>query len=94
MAVYVDPLMNCLVSAAWRWPQSCHLFADTIAELHEFAVRKLGMKSMWFQEGRNRRFPHYDLTPTRRADAVARGAIELDRRATVAKWRDLGFREL
>ncbi len=59
-----------------RW---CHLLADDAdcPELHEFAT-KIGMKRSWFQGD------HYDLTPARRAAAVANGAIEVDRMAMFA----------
>jgi hypothetical protein len=60
-----------------RW---CHLIADTDEELHALATR-IGLKRAWFQGN------HYDLTPGRRALAVAAGAVELDRRAFVAKLR-------
>lgn len=81
MSVYVDGLM----SHGWRLGDSCHLIADTVEELHEFADR-LGMKRAWFQP---RSSPHYDLTVRRRAKAVALGAIELDRKQLVYKLREL-----
>jgi hypothetical protein len=62
--------------------QWCHLYADTEAELHAFAVR-IGMKRAWAQVSR-RGTPHYDLTPGRRAAAVKAGAVELDRHAACA----------
>src|SRR5258708_25147305 len=51
-----------------RWS---HLTADTVEELHEFAVRKLGLKRSWFQDGRH---PHYDLTEGMRYKALRLGA--------------------
>jgi uncharacterized protein DUF4031 len=75
MAVYVDWLV------AWGWKlhgrtvKSCHLFADTLEELHAFA-ETIGMKRAWFQNGSA---PHYDLTPGRREAAVKAGAVELTR---------------
>lgn len=60
-----------------RW---CHLFADTAEELHAFA-EKLGMKREWGQGD------HYDLTPRRRAAALAAGAQEIDRKQAVALRR-------
>lgn len=93
MAVYVDPLFTAVAQGAQarrtgarhghRW---CHLFADTVEELHAMAG-KVGMRRAWFQDKEG--FPHYDLVPTRREAAVAAGAIELDSRAAVAKWREL-----
>lgn len=53
-----------------RW---CHLFADSLPELHAFAQR-IGLDTGWFQD---RRLPHYDLTPMRRIAAVQAGAVEI-----------------
>lgn len=94
MAVYIDPLMPYGTSATWRHTHSCHLFADGVDELHLFADR-LGLRRAWFQNkprGRDGRvFPHYDLTAGKRWQAVRFGAIELDHRAAMAKWIELGF---
>lgn len=87
MSVYVDPQMTCLVSRAWRWSTSCHMFADTLKELHAFAAR-IGLRRDWFQGGR---FPHYDLNEGRRVKAVAAGVVELDRKAAVEMWRRRGW---
>lgn len=43
------------------------------------------MKLSWFQDKKS--CPHYDLTPSRRAAAIAAGAVEMDRRGAVAIWR-------
>lgn len=51
----------------------CHMLADSLEELHEFA-QKLGMKREWFQDGSA---PHYDLSKERRALALKLGAIEV-----------------
>jgi hypothetical protein len=77
MSVYVDNLVN----YGWKYGKSCHLIADTRAELMAFAMA-MGMKANWYQPGS---FPHFDLTEGRRAAAVARGAIQLDRRDYVYK---------
>lgn len=81
MAVYVDPLMD----HGWRLGPSCHLLADSLEELHEFAAR-LGMKREWFQGSAT--LPHYDLTGKRRRAAVALGAVEITRRQLVARIRE------
>lgn len=87
--VYVDPLMNCMISAAWKWPRSCHMFVDKgtdLEVLHQFAER-VGLKRKWFQQTA---MPHYDLHQARRRVAVKLGAVELDRRAAVEiirKWK-------
>ncbi|NTX07069.1 DUF4031 domain-containing protein [Myxococcus sp. CA040A] len=73
-----------------RW---CHLVCDPgeEVELHTFAAR-IGLKRAWFQSPPKASKPHYDLTPPRRAAALAAGAVELDReglRAFFARWRAL-----
>ena len=82
MTVYLDD---------WRQPAHLgpvddrwsHLVADTEDELHEFAAL-LGMRRAWFQDRPTRsHHAHYDLPERARAEAVARGAVELT-------WRELG----
>lgn len=77
MAVYVD-------SPVWEWRgrKWCHLLADSLAELHEFA-EQLGLRRTWFQT--KARFPHYDITESVRAKALLLGAIEANNRTIVAK---------
>lgn len=78
MSVYVDGLQD------WGWRLrgqkrlSCHLIADSLEELIEFAVDRLGMKEEWLQRG-NSGVPHFDLTGKRRKHALSVGAIELGR---------------
>jgi hypothetical protein len=80
MSVYVDPDRPCLRNKYWNYDSSCHLFADSIIELHLFAG-KMGLKKGWFQN--SKRLPHYDLTRTRRIQAVRQGAIEVNLRFVV-----------
>lgn len=87
MAVYVDPLMNHGWVLRGRATPSCHMFADTLDELHAMA-EKIGMKQSWFQEGSSG-LKHYDLTKSLREAAVAAGALELGRNDAVAKYREL-----
>ncbi len=86
MTVYVDPLGDFGWVLRGRPTQSCHLFTDTLEldELHRVAAAA-GMKRSWFQDSKSA--PHYDLTPSRRAAAIAAGAVEVDRHAAVAIWR-------
>jgi hypothetical protein len=58
------------------------MFADEAdcEELHAMA-RRIGMHRSWFQGD------HYDLVPPRRAAAVKLGAVEVDRRQSVAIWQ-------
>jgi len=88
--VYVDPLQTYSLSqyrdrqaarvgvrTGHRW---CHLVADTSNELHAFAER-LGLKRAWYRNG------HYNLTPSKRAQAVAAGAVECSPRELVKVLR-------
>ena len=74
MSVYIDQERN-------RFGRMimCHMWADTLSELHAMA-ESIGMDRAWFQP---LSFPHYDVSLSRRAKAVANGAIEMDRRAGV-----------
>ena len=80
MAVYVDELFATnsphYQSKCWHYKLACHLFADNISELMEFAI-KLGLKLKWFQD--NPALPHFDITKNKRLQAVKLGAIEVDR---------------
>jgi ribA/ribD-fused uncharacterized protein len=81
VGVHVDPLRDhaeAAVAAAarahgTRW---CHLIADTDDELHMFAAR-IGLRRAWAQQP-GTAWSHYDLTPGKRAQAVAAGAVEID----------------
>ena len=81
MAVYVDNLRD----YGWRHGPSCHLIADSVEELMEFAVG-MGLRREWFQA---KSTPHFDLTAEGRKLAVEHGAIELNQRQLVAKIREL-----
>lgn len=74
MTVYVDPLVKWGGSKSFCWKKSCHLMADTLTELHDFASR-LRMKRSWFQKHRS--VAHYDLTENKRKQAVRMGAQEV-----------------
>ena len=76
-----------------RWS---HLFADTEDELHAFAAR-LGLRRSWFQDpvkvgkpfkarpgSRAAQNWHYDVTESKRRQAVSMGAVEVSWRDAVA----------
>ncbi|WP_405676752.1 DUF4031 domain-containing protein [Streptomyces sp. NBC_01511] len=80
MTVYVDEIKDYTTVAKMRglrYTHWCHLLADTEDELHEFAAR-LGLRRSWFQAHAYRW--HYDIVPSKRAQAVRFGAQEVDRR--------------
>lgn len=78
MPVYVDKARNNLGRMIM-----CHMIADTPDELHAMAAA-IGMKPEWFQSSK---FPHYDVSVSRRSLAIKLGAIELDRRQIVMAMR-------
>jgi Protein of unknown function (DUF4031) len=76
MAVYVDN-----EKIPWRGKLWCHLVADSLDELHEFAAR-LGLKRAWFQNKAS--YPHYDVTTSVRERALALGALPARKRQMIA----------
>lgn len=84
VAVYVDGLRD----YGWHRGPSCHLIADSVEELIEFA-ESIGLRREWFQA---KSTPHFDLTADGRTAAVSMGAIELTNRQLVAKIRELRHR--
>lgn len=69
--IYVDKMTACLRSKHWPYSRSCHLFSDSIEELHNFAGM-IGLHISWFQD--RKYFPHYDLTEPMRNLSLMRGA--------------------
>ena len=86
--IYVDPLMHNGWVLRGHSIANCHLFSDQLdlTELHSFAT-SIGLKRDWFQWKEAFGLPHYDLTPRRRAAAIAGGAVEVDRKEAVRLWR-------
>jgi hypothetical protein len=76
MAVYVDHM-----KALYGRMVMCHMIADTRAELLEMANR-IGVQRRWLQAPSTYR-EHFDISLTKRALAVAAGAVEIS-------WRQLG----
>lgn len=83
MAVYVDKALT-----KWKGMLWCHLVADSLDELHEFAI-VIGMKQQWFQEPPKVKYPHYDIPEFRRVLAIKNGAVEIGRRELIEKVRKL-----
>ena len=60
----------------------CHMVSDrSVEELHAFAS-EIGLRRRWFQDGPR---PHYDLRPSKRRLAVAKGAKEVNVRVLVRR---------
>lgn len=95
MTVYVDdsfiPAKVGRYSSRW-----CHLMADTTEELVTFAKR-LGLKPSYIQHP-GKPVEHFDVTESKRAQALRMGAVEIGWRDTVplikAKRRAMQLNEL
>ncbi|WP_057941355.1 DUF4031 domain-containing protein [Lysobacter gummosus] len=83
MAVYIDS-----EAIRWRGREWCHMVADTLEELHDFAAR-LGLQRHWFQD--RGRYPHYDVTSAARLRALRMGAIDADRATLIACCKRVRF---
>ena len=83
MPVYVDGARGNLGRMVM-----CHMIADTPAELHAMAAQ-IGLKREWYQSPSKASFPHYDLSLTRRAAALAHGALEIDRQGLAAHMKSV-----
>ncbi len=72
MSVYVDQMFS--------WPghktQWCHMWADSLQELHLMASL-IGLHREWFQCTGRRKFEHYDLKLSKRKLALHCGAKEM-----------------
>lgn len=67
MTIYVDN-----VKVKWAGSEWCHLVADTLDELHSFALQ-LGLRRQWFQSSAS--YPHYDIKLAVRTRAIHLGAV-------------------
>lgn len=76
MAVYVDDM-----EASYGRMKMCHMLADTDDELHAMADL-IGVNRRWHQAP-PRHDSHYDIALSKRALAVAAGAVEIT-------WRQAG----
>jgi len=81
MTVFIDGARN-----GFGRMVMCHMLADTPNELHAMADA-IGMKRQWYQSPDKASFPHYDLSLTRRALAVAKGAKEVTRQELSAHMK-------
>lgn len=88
MAIYVDSLRDYRYITGRGLPGLwCHMLTDgSLEELHQFA-EQLGIPRRGFQN--HPRHPHYDLTPTARANALHLGAQEISTRDLFLLLREL-----
>lgn len=83
MSVYVDDVKR--YETPLRTKLWSHMFADTKEELHAMAW-KLKLRRAWYQDHDARPSRHhYDITPSKRAEAIRRGAIEVTTREYLTK---------
>lgn len=76
MAVYVDDM-----EAPYGRMKMCHLIADSVDELHAMADT-IGVARRWYQAP-PKHSSHYDIALTKKALALAAGAIPIT-------WRQAG----
>ena len=69
MTVYVD---NARIP--FRGMRMSHMQADTLDELHAMADA-IGLRRSWFQPGSRPEAAHYDVSDSKRAEALALGAV-------------------
>lgn len=77
MTVYVDDM-----SAPYGRMKMCHMLADTDEELHAMADR-IGVARKWWQSPEKTSGSHYDIALSKKALAIAAGAVEIT-------WRQAG----
>jgi len=81
--VYISPIQASLRNKNWPYKKHCCLIADSLIELHRFALL-LGLRRSWFQK---KTLPHYDLTINIHAKAKHLGAIEISNKEVVKRLR-------
>lgn len=74
MTVYVDDMHTTPMGQFGRM-KMCHMVADTTAELLEMADR-IGVQRKWLQLAGTPK-EHFDIATSKRALAVAAGAVEI-----------------
>lgn len=74
MTVYVDSM-----KASFGRMIMCHMLADSDDELHAMADQ-IGVARRWWQSPEKTSGSHYDIALTKKALAVAAGAVEITMR--------------
>ena len=85
MSVYVDTMVPCTYSKRWPYKSACHMIADSVEEL-KIVANHIGLKPEWFQP---LSFPHFDLTESKRKQAILYGAVSLSLQDMGKKIREL-----
>lgn len=75
MAIYVD-----FVSIEFKGYKWCHMLADSLQELHEFADLIEVDKRLFHKKAS---YPHYDITTQMREAALENGAIKASRKQII-----------
>jgi len=88
VSVYVDHARN-----GYGRMIMCHMIADTPDELHAMADR-IGVARRWFQAPPKASFWHYDIAQSKRALAIAAGAIHCERFSFVGHLRRIRASEV
>lgn len=78
MTTYVDN-----IRAPYGRLVMCHILADSDEELHAMAAR-IGVARRWWQSPERTSGSHYDICLSKRALAVAAGAVEITLRQAAA----------
>jgi hypothetical protein len=71
MTVYVDDM-----NAPYGRMKMCHMLADTDEELHAMAAR-IGVARKWWQSPEKTSGSHYDIALSKKALALAAGAVPI-----------------
>lgn len=82
MTVYVDDMRANLGRMVM-----CHMIADTDEELHDMAA-SIGLPRRYHQAPPKVRNSHYDISLSKRAMAVQRGAVEITSRQAAVMCRN------
>jgi hypothetical protein len=77
MTVYVDDM-----NAPFGRMKMCHMLSDSDEELHAMADR-IGVARKWWQSPEKASVSHYDIALSKKALAVAAGAVQIS-------WRQVG----
>lgn len=73
MTVYVDDVRH-----PFGRMVMCHMWADTDDEMHAMADA-IGLDRRWHQQPPKASWSHYDIALSKKAQAIARGAVLTDR---------------